>query len=149
MRLSSLYPLSSQGPIHFCFLWQLNVSLVFSTIVAQTSKQAPLCSWGYEEKNSWGRERTHILKTLVMKKVHSPLPQAKVVPLGQGEHQWSSQQACMMNGMEQRPHGDPSISASDLYLWTCMEAPGSRNIMWAGCLNASATLGIHGLLLNT
>lgn len=40
-----------------------------------------------------------------------------------------------------------SISASDLYLWTHIEAAGSRNIMGAGYLNASTNLLMHGVVL--
>lgn len=110
---------------------------------------SPLCSWEYEENGSWGRKKTHILETLVMKGVHSPLPLSKGGASRSGwEHRCSSQLAGpVMNGMEQRPHRDPSISASDLYLWACMETPGSGNIMGAGCLNASATLVMCGALL--
>lgn len=40
-----------------------------------------------------------------------------------------------------------SISASDLYFWTHIEAAGSRNIMGSGYLNSSANLLMHGVLL--
>lgn len=40
-----------------------------------------------------------------------------------------------------------SISASDLYLWTRIEVAGSRNIMGARYLNASANLMMHGVPL--
>lgn len=40
------------------------------------------------------------------------------------------------------------ISATDLFLWTCMVAPGSRNIMGPGRLNALTTLVMHATLLN-
>lgn len=36
------------------------------------------------------------------------------------------------------------ITASDLYLWTHIEAAGSRNIMRAGCLNMPANLLMQG-----
>lgn len=40
-----------------------------------------------------------------------------------------------------------SRSVSDLYLWAHIEAAGSRNMTGAGCLNTSATLLMHGVLL--
>lgn len=81
------------------------------TVVAQTSKQAPLCSWGYEENDSSVRERTHILEMLAMKAVHSPLPLNKgCASLSGWKRQWSSQQACLViNRLEQWPHRDPSL----------------------------------------
>lgn len=91
------------------------------TVVSQTSKQTPLCSWGYEENDSSVRERTRILEMLAMKAVHSPLPLSKgCASLSGWKHQWSSQQACLViNGLEQWPHRDPSLQVIYFcgYIW--------------------------------
>lgn len=64
-EIELLLTISSQHPIHFHLLSHLNMALVLGTVVVPTSKQAVLCecSCGYEERDSWVRERTHMPET--------------------------------------------------------------------------------------